>query len=69
MGSQRVGHDWATELNWTDEAGKTETMNLKRVRLKAKQAIKQTNKHSRKEESKMSAYSNHTGSRRENINT
>ena len=19
MGSQRVGHDWATELNWTDE--------------------------------------------------
>ena len=18
MGSQRVGHDWATELNWTD---------------------------------------------------
>ena len=21
MGSQRVGHDWATELNWTDGAG------------------------------------------------
>ena len=20
MGSQRVGHDWATELNWTEEA-------------------------------------------------
>ena len=21
MGSQRVGHDWATELNWTDHGG------------------------------------------------
>ena len=21
MGSQRVGHDWVTELNWTDETG------------------------------------------------
>ena len=23
MGSQRVGHDWATELNWTDNLGTT----------------------------------------------
>ena len=22
MGSQRVGHDWATELNWTDECAR-----------------------------------------------
>ena len=23
LGSQRVGHDWATELNWADDAGAT----------------------------------------------
>ena len=22
MGSQRVGHDWVTELNWTDEVNR-----------------------------------------------
>ena len=24
MGSQRVGHKWATELNWTDEIYETQ---------------------------------------------
>ena len=26
MGSQRVGHDWATELNWTDTARETKIL-------------------------------------------
>ena len=29
MGSQRVGHDWATELNWTE--GNSHTQNLGRI--------------------------------------
>ena len=26
MGSQRVGHDWATELNWTEEPKKIDEL-------------------------------------------
>ena len=31
MGSQRVGHNWATELNWTDEERKIKTEKLRSV--------------------------------------
>ena len=28
MGSQRVGHDWATELNWTEEGALGESKTI-----------------------------------------
>ena len=37
MGSQRVGHDWATELNWTDKGQETywlETFKIKKIKYK-----------------------------------
>ena len=33
MGSQRVGHDWATELNWTDWALGIDKVNFQLVKL------------------------------------
>ena len=35
MGSQRVGHDWATELNWTEEELKSLLMKVKEESEKA----------------------------------
>ena len=37
MGSQRVGHDWATELNWTDRC---ESWTIKRAERKRIDAFK-----------------------------
>ena len=31
MGSQRVRHDWATELNWTESHGNRSSVNLKLI--------------------------------------
>ena len=35
MGLQRVGHDWATELNWTEEELKSLLMKVKEESEKA----------------------------------
>ena len=40
MGSQRVGHDWATELNWTESESKCCVLPVEIFRVFAKEAKK-----------------------------
>ena len=35
MGSQRVGHDWATELNWTESKEKSPEPNKNKLEFSA----------------------------------
>ena len=42
MGSQRVGHDWATELNWTEKIQRTEDGVVQRTKAVTKEIMDNT---------------------------
>ena len=44
MGSQRVGHDWATELNWTEETWHTRSVYASILLSQLLQLLKQNHK-------------------------